>query len=79
MDGYELLLNAVVERAVDDYRESCRRLKSRKLHPWKRNYYAWLKSDTEDFFKNGRVTAFTTVDGHYILNKLEEEQHEKVT
>ena len=75
MDGYELLLNAVVERAVEDYRESCRRLKSKKLQAWKRDYYTWLKAETEDFFKNGRVTAFTTLDGHYILNKLEEEQH----
>lgn len=79
MNNYELLLNAVVERAVDDYREACRRLRSKKLHPWKRHYYNWLKSDVTDFFRNGRVSAFTTLDGNYIMNKLEEEQRHAKT
>lgn len=59
MDPYERLANAIVMRAVDDYRMT---EDSRTLH------------EIEQFFLSGWFTTLTDADGSVILKKLREEK-----
>ena len=59
MDPYERLANAIVMKAVDDYRMT---EDSRELQ------------DIERFFLSGWFTTLTDADGSVILKKLREEK-----
>ena len=59
MKPFERLANAIVLKAVDDYRAAD--------SPAERE-------DIERFFLSGWFTALTNADGGYILNKLREER-----
>lgn len=66
VDPYELLANAIVERAVDDYRN---------LWNWTKDDYA--KRELISFFYSEWFSVLTTLDPVYLIEKLEEEANAK--
>ena len=68
--NYENLANAIVVRAVDDYRESRKKLKkdlgNEKAIPMMLDVIRFLRSDW--------YQMLTTVDGEIILKHLQEEK-----
>lgn len=69
IEPYEALGNAVVLKAVDDYRDAAKRLK-KKRH----NQAALeLKEECERFFLSKHFNTFTTLDGRLLLEKLHKE------
>lgn len=69
MDAYQNLANAIVELAAKDYRKA---LKALKKNPKNQSAMS-LAMECERFFKSEWITALTSVDGEYIMNKLREE------
>lgn len=69
MDRYEKLANAIILRAVDDYRLACRQLKhTRDYQPAVR-----MKYDVERFFRSEWLSMLTRVDGNELLRRLNAE------
>lgn len=68
-DPYERLANAIVLQAVDDYR---RALKAVKRNPSNRTAIDEALS-IERFFRSGWYSTLTSVDGEYLLRRLQEE------
>lgn len=67
--AYENLCNAVIETAVDDYRELKRRNKEKdKMHG-----RLVTIAEIEKFFLSNWFGKFTTIDGGYLLNLLRKE------
>ena len=68
-DPYERLANAIVLQAVTDYRVA---LKKIKANP--RNKDAINEAlQIEKFFRSGWYSVLTSVDGEYLIKKLQEE------
>ena len=68
-DPYENLANAIVLQAVTDYRTA---LKKVKANP--RNKDAINEAlDIERFFRSGWYHSLTSVDGEFLIRKLQEE------
>ena len=66
---YERLANAIVLQAVADYRMA---LKKIKAHP--RNRQAIDEAlEIEKFFRSGWYQMLTSVDGEFLIRKLQEE------
>jgi len=60
LDGYELLANAVVSKAADDYtRALCRRDKA-------------TIAECERFFTGPDIMLYTKVDGRLLMEKLKQ-------
>ena len=68
-DPYECLANAIVLQAVDDYR---RALKAVKRNPSNRTAIDEALS-IERFFRSGWYSTLTSVDGEYLIRRLQEE------
>ena len=68
-DPYETLANAIVLRAVQDYRAALKRLKK---HPNKKDVENEVIK-IEKFFKSQWYQALTSVDGEYLINRLRKE------
>lgn len=68
-DPYECLANAIVLQAVDDYR---RALKAVKKNPSNRTAIDEALS-IERFFRSGWYSTLTSVDGEYLIRRLQEE------
>ena len=67
--NYEILANAIVEQAAKDYRWA--RTVLRKAAE---NVEAMaMRSDTERFFRSAWFGQLTSIDGEWLLEKLEEE------
>ena len=66
MDRYEELANAIILRAVDDYRRAIRQLKQRK------DYQPAIdtKRDEETFFRSEWFSTLTRLDGIVLLERL---------
>ena len=74
-DPYENLANAIVLQAVTDYRTA---LKKIKANP--RNKDAINEAlDIEKFFRSGWYHALTSVDGEFLIRKLQEEIRQSST
>lgn len=73
MDFYERLANAIVEQAVKDYRQAVTTLKRPHLQEKSRISAEAMKRDCERFFLGDHIKTLTSVDGKYILEKLEKE------
>jgi hypothetical protein len=71
-DPYERLANAVVLRAVKDYRYACKKLAK---HPEKESALR-RKKECETFFQSDHFSLFTALDGRQLLKKLREEVSE---
>lgn len=73
MDFYERSANAIVEQAVQDYRQAVQKLKKADLKERERISAEAMKRDCERFFLGDHIKTLTSVDGKYILEKLEKE------
>ena len=69
MTPYENLANAIILRAVEDYREALRDLEVNPRYPLALR----TVSDVERFFRSGWYKTLTSVDGEYLIQKLREE------
>jgi len=68
-DPYERLANAIILQAVTDYRVA---LKKIKAHP--KNRQAIDEAlEIERFFRSGWYQQLTSVDGEYLIRRLQEE------
>lgn len=73
MGFYESLANAIIEQAVKDYRQAVITLKRPNLREGSRISAEKMKRECERFFLGDHIKTLTSVDGKYILKKLEEE------
>lgn len=69
MIPYEKLANAIVLRAVDDYREAQRDLEVNPRYPLALR----TVSDVERFFHSGWFSVLTSLDGVVLMQKLQKE------
>ncbi len=69
MTPYENLTNAIILRAVDDYRDALKRLAS---FPHDRDNRR-TKAEVERFFHSGWFSTLTTLDPEVLIKKLNEE------
>lgn len=71
-DPYENLANSIVLLAVKDYRDALKKLKK-----WPRNESAKImKDEVERFFRSVWYRELTSVDGEYLISKLQAEVDE---
>ena len=69
---YENLSNAIILMAVKDYRDALKKLKKRpNYEPAK-----IMKSEVERFFRSDWYRELTSVDGEYLISKLQAEVDE---
>ena len=68
-DPYERLANAIVIQAADDYRIA---LKKIKAHPKNKEAIS-VALELERFFRSGWYSQLTSVDGEYLIRRLQEE------
>ena len=68
-DPYEMLANAIVLRAVKDYRDSLKKLKK---YP-KNKSALYTKREVERFFHSDWYASLTTVDPEMLIEKLKGE------
>lgn len=72
-DPYEKLANSIVLLAVKDYRDALKKLKK-----WPRNEAAQImKAEVERFFRSAWYRELTSVDGEYLISKLQAEVEDK--
>ena len=68
-DPYERLANAIILQAVSDYRTA---LKKIKAHP--KNRQAIDETlEIERFFRSGWYSQLTSVNGEYLIKRLQDE------
>jgi len=67
-DPYERLANAIVLQAVADYRVA---LKKIKAHPKNREAISEAL-EIEKFFRSGWYSQLTSVDGEYLIKRLQD-------
>lgn len=71
-DPYENLANSIVLLAVKDYRDTLKKLKK-----WPGNESAKImKDEVERFFRSAWYRELTSVDGEYLISKLQAEVEE---
>ncbi|MGR6837008.1 hypothetical protein [Syntrophomonas erecta] len=68
-DPYEMLANAIVLRAVRDYRDSLKKLKK---YPNNKSAL-YTKREVERFFHSDWYASLTTVDPEMLIEKLKGE------
>ena len=73
MTTYENLANAIILRAVEDYREALRDLEVNPRYPLALR----TVSDVERFFRSGWFSALTSLDGVVLMKKLQKERNVK--
>jgi hypothetical protein len=72
IDPNENLANSIVLLAVKDYRDALKKLKK-----WPRNKAAQImKAEVERFFRSAWYRELTSVDGEYLISKLQAEVEE---
>ena len=72
-DPYENLANSIVLLAVKDYRDALKKLKK-----WPRNEAAQImKAEVERFFRSAWYRELASVDGEYLISKLQAEVEDK--
>ena len=69
MAPYEHLTNAIILRAVEDYREAMHMLKINPRYP----PALYTVSEVERFFRSGWFSVLTTIDGVSLMKRLKEE------
>lgn len=73
MSPYERLANAIVLKAVEDYRDALRDLEVNPRYPEALR----TVSDVERFFRSGWFSVLTSLDGVVLMEKLRKERNEK--
>ena len=69
LDPWERLANAIVTRAVDDYRAAAKKLKK---NPENESAVTEIRK-LNRFFRSQWFQVLTDVDGDYLLSKLKKE------
>ena len=69
MMDYEILANAIIEQAAKDYRSARTALGKDSENV----AAAAMRSDTERFFRSAWFGQLTSIDGEWLLQKLEGE------
>ncbi len=71
-DSYENLANSIILLAVKDYRAALKKLKK-----WPRNESTKImKDEVERFFRSAWYRELTSVDGEFLISKLQAEVDE---
>jgi len=73
IDPYEQLANAIILRAVEDYRDALKKLKKRPKYGPAQD----LKNEVERFFRSAWYRELTSVDGEILIKKLQAEVSEQ--
>lgn len=69
MNAYEKLANAIVLRAVEDYRDALKR-----LHRFPNDRDSKItKAEVERFFRSGWFSTLTSLDPELLIEKLTSE------
>ncbi len=73
IDGYQLLANAIVLQAANDWKRA--RLEMDKAQPFSSTWMRWdyLRKQCVVFFLSGWCGKLTKLDGTYILERLKKE------
>lgn len=72
-DPYENLANSIILLAVKDYRDALKKMKK-----WPRNEAAQImKAEVERFFRSAWYRELTSVDGEFLISKLQAEVEEQ--
>ena len=72
-DPYENLANSIILLAVKNYRDALKKLKK-----WPRNEAAQImKAEVERFFRSAWYRELTSVDGEFLISKLQAEVEEQ--
>ena len=74
-DPYERLANAIVLQAVTDYRVSLKKIKANPRNKDAINGALQI----EKFFRSGWYSTLTSVDGEYLIRRLQEEIRQSST
>ncbi len=69
MTPYENLANAIILRAVEDYREAQRDLKYNPSY----SPALYTVSEVERFFRSGWFSTLTSLNGEVLIRKLQKE------
>lgn len=69
MEPYERLANAIILRAVEDYRDALRDLRVNPSYPDARR----TVSEVERFFRSDWFSTLTSLDGVALMKKLRKE------
>ena len=69
-DGYTRLVNAIVIRAAQDYRQALRAL---KRNPRNNTAQDNIR-EIEHFFRSGWYQELTDIDGEYLIEMLQKEE-----
>lgn len=64
IDGYQLLANAIVLQAVNEYREALRQNDTAAK---------WKKVSLRRFFRSDWFELLTNIDGELLMERLQEE------
>lgn len=64
IDGYQLLANAIILQAVNEYRETLRQNDTAA---------EWKKISLRRFFRSDWYKLLTTIDGEMLMERLTEE------
>lgn len=72
-EPYQDLANAIILRAVKDYREALRKLKKRPNYGPAQD----IKNEVERFFRSDWYRELTSVDGNVLIKKLQAEVSEQ--
>lgn len=70
VDGNELMANAVVEQAADDYRKALAKQHELKVKLAKANDAI---AELEEFFLGADIQLYTNLDGRYLKERIEDE------
>ena len=68
----QMLANAIIIQAADDYRVALRRLKLNRMS----REYRQVKEDCERFFQSEWYEVLSNVDGKMIMNRIQKEELE---
>ena len=68
----QMLANAIIIQAADDYRVSLRRLKLNRMN----REYLRVKEDCERFFQSEWFEVLSNVDGKMIMKRIQKEELE---
>ncbi len=66
----QMLANAIIVQAADDYRVSLRRLKLNRMS----REFQMMKEECERFFQSEWFEVLTNLDGTTIMNRIRKEE-----
>ena len=66
----QMLANAIIIQAADDYRVALRRLMLNRMS----REYMRVKEDCESFFQSEWFEVLTNLDGKTIMNRIQKEE-----